>query len=188
MARAHGVSANTYKKFVVDSGAVYYNYTTSPVLVGATRSGNTFTVETDYRDMVADGAKGPVKGGRRIVGVVATLTVNLLEMSTAMLTKILTGSAATDYPTTPGKTHDKIVRSLAITDANYLTDIALVGEVTGGGANPAVFIIYNPICDGNFEMGLTDNEESVIAATFKGHFSPAAMDTEPWEIRFPVIP
>jgi hypothetical protein len=189
MARQHGVTSNTYKKFVIDSGAVYINYGESgQALLGATRGGNTFTIETEYREMPADGAKGPVKGSRRITRVDASLTVNLLEMSATNIERILTGSAVADYPVAPGvKTHDSITRTLQVADADYFTNIALVGEVTGNSTYPAVFLLKNAISDGNFEIALTDAEEGVLAITFKAHFLPSTMDSEPWEIRFPTI-
>ena len=188
MARRHGVTANTYKKFIIDSGAVYLNYGESgEALLGATRGGNTFVIETEYRDMPVDGAKGPTKGGRRIVSVNATLTVNMIELSASIMSRALPGSAVADFPTTPGKTHDQITRALAIAAADYATNIALVGEVTGNTTQAAVFIVRNALSDGNFEISLADGEEPVIAITFKAHFDPSTMDTEPWAVRFPTI-
>ncbi len=186
MARKHGITANTYKKFIVDSGAAYLNYGESDEsLLGATRGGSSFVIETEYRDMPVDGAKGPVKGGRRIVSVNAMLTVNFLELSAALLARVLPGSSIADFGSP--KTHDEITRSLAIALTDFATNIALVGEVTGGGVNAAEFVLDNALVDGNFELALTDGEEPVLAAQFKGHFDPASMHPEPWPIRFPVI-
>lgn len=186
MARKHGVTTNTYKKFIVDSGACYLNYSESDeLLLGATRGGSSFLIETEYRDMPADGAKGPVVGGRRITRVDASLTVNFVELSSVLLSRVLPGSAIADYGSP--KTHDEITRSLAIALTDYATNVALVGEVTGGGANAAEFILYNALVDGNFELALADGDEPVLTATFKGHFTPTDMDTEPWTMRFPEI-
>ena len=41
------------------------------------------------------------------------------------------------------------------------------------------------ICDGNLELGMTDNEEGVLAVQFTAHFDPDTLDTEPWTIRYP---
>jgi hypothetical protein len=188
MPRQYGITSNTYKKFIVDSGAAYLNYgEAGQTVLGATRGGSTFTIETEYRDMPVDGAKGAVKGGRRITMVNATLTVNLLELSATFMAKALPGSTVADYPATIGKTHDKITRGLAIALTDYATNVALVGEVTGNDTNPAVFLVKNALADGNFEIAMTDGEEPVLAITFKAHFDPSSMDTEPWEIRFPTI-
>lgn len=186
MARKHGVTANTYKKFIVDSGAVYLNYGESDeALLGATRGGSSFVIETEYRDMPVDGAKGATKGGRRITSVNAMMTVNFIELSSAIISRVLPGSAVADYGSP--KTHDEITRALAIALTDYATNIALIGEVTGSSINAAEFIIDNALVDGNFELATTDGDEPVLSAQFKGHFDPASMDAEPWTVRFPDV-
>ena len=44
----------------------------------------------------------------------------------------------------------------------------------------------NALCDGNFEIGMSDNEESVLKVQFTAHFDPADMDDEPWRIWYPL--
>ena len=186
MARKHGITANTYKKLIVDSGACYLNYGESDEsLLGATRGGSSFVIETEYRDMPVDGAKGPVKGGRRITSVNATLTVNFLEHSAALMSRVLSGSSIADYGSP--KTHDEITRALQIALTDYAANVALVGEVTGDSVNAAEFIIENALADGNFELAFADADEPVLSAAFKAHFDPSSMDAEPWTIRFPEI-
>lgn len=186
MARKHGITANTYKKFIVDSGACYLNYGESDEsLLGATRGGSTFAIETEYRDMPVDGAKGPVKGGRRPTAVNAMLTINFLELASTLIARVLPGASVADYGSP--KTHDEITRALAIALTDYATNVALVGEVTGGGVSAAEFILDNALVDGNFELGLADADEPVLSAQFKGHFDPSSMDAEPWTIRWPEI-
>jgi len=188
MARRHGVTTNTEKRLVVDSGAVYKNYgEAGEALLGATRGGNVFTVEQEIREMPVDGAKGMVKGFRRITKVNAIIVANFVEMSKEILQLCLVGSDIADYPSTPGKTHDQITRALEIALGDYLTNIAIVGEVTGNDTYPVVCIIKNALGDGNCEIAHTDNDESVLGITFKAHFDSADLDDEPWEIRFPTI-
>ena len=188
MSRHHGITSNSYKKFIVDSGAVYLDYDeVGETLLGATRGGNTFVIETDYRDMPVDGAKGRVKGGERITRVDATITANFVEISPTILALALPGSSTADYPDTPTKTHDQITRALVILLADYSTNVALLGEVTGDDTNAAVFIISNPLVTSNFEASLADADEPAISLSFSAHFDPSDMDTEPWEVRFPEI-
>lgn len=189
MARRHGVTTDTYKKLIIDSGAIYKNYGEGgEALLGATRGGNTFTIETEYRIMEVDGAKGPVKGMRRITGVVVSIVANFLEISPTVLNLALPGSAVADYPVAPAdKTHDSVTRALAIAIGDYYTNVAIVGEVTGNATHPIVCLISNVIADGNLEIAHTDNDEGVIPVTFKAHFDTSDLDTEPWEIRFPTI-
>lgn len=184
MARKHGVTANTFKKFIIDAGEVREGFQSvgSPgTLLGATRGGSTFTVETEYKEMAVDGAKGPVKGGRRITKVTARLTANFVEMTTALFQKALPGA----IKGTTGA-HDLIGRSLGVTDSNYLTNVVLIGDLSDAGASgPVILKIDNALADGNFEHTLNDNDESVLKVQFTGHFDPASLDTEPWKVYWP---
>ena len=187
MARKHGVTEHTYKRFAIDSGAVYKNYGESDeTLLGATRGGTSCVIESEYRHMPVDGAKGPVKGDMRLISVNAVLTANFVELSTEIFQRILPGSSVADYGSP--KTHDEITRAIQIALTDYATNVALCGEVTGAGANAFEFILDNAIVDGNFEAAMADAEEVVLSVAFKGHFDPASMDAEPWTIRWPEVP
>lgn len=102
----HGVSATSQDKILVDAGAVYMGFKTvdNPgTLLGATRGGNTFELTRTIRRMEADGARGPVKGMRRVEEVVATIKANMMELTAENL-------------------------RLAIADAIYKSGISTVGE------------------------------------------------------------
>jgi hypothetical protein len=186
MARQHGVTANTYRRFVVDSGVVRVGYTnpSSPgTLIGATRGGTTFTVEQEIRDMPVDGAKGPVKGGRRITKVTARLECNFIEFTKELLQMGLPGSDLGSHPAGTA-THDSITRALQIALADYEDSIVLIGEVSGS-AQPIICGISDAIATGNFEIAAADNDESALKISFEAHFDPASLDAEPWFVYFP---
>lgn len=184
MARKHGVTANTFKRFIIDAGEVrsgFMSVASPGTLLGATRGGSTFTVETEYKEMAVDGAKGPVKGGRRITKVTARLTANFVEMNTNLLKLSMPGST---HGTTGA--HDLISRSLQLTDAAYLNNVVLIGDISDSGASgPVILKVDNAIVDGNFEQTLNDNDESVLKVQFTGHFDPASLDAEPWKVYWP---
>lgn len=60
-------------KFYVYSGSEYK-------LIALTRGGGSFNVEREYRQINADGDRGPVKGRVVMEGSTATLTMNVLTM------------------------------------------------------------------------------------------------------------
>lgn len=156
------------------------------VLLGATRGGNTFTIETEYKDIGFDGQRGPTKGARRITNVNAKMAVNLLEITTDVIKMALPGSSSVAYPASPGTaTHDQITRALQLALTDYKQNVTLIGTV-GDLTQPIILQIKNPIVDGNFELAATDKEEAVLALQFTGHFDPSDLDTEPWEIRRPL--
>jgi len=190
MSRKHGISADTYQKFIIDSGAAYTGFTgfaALGTLLGATRGGSQFIIEQEIREMEVDGARGPVKGSRRITMVKASLTVNFIEHTTDNLKRLLVGSDSATFETD----WDAITRGdFKIADADFLSDVTLVGDVSGDTAlGECAIKLSDVIADGNFELSFADKEEGVVAVTFTAHFDPADLaagtDTEPWTIYYP---
>jgi hypothetical protein len=187
MNRKHGITEDTYKKLIIDSGAVYLGFTdfsSLGTLMGATRGGSTFVIEQEIKDMEVDGARGPMIGSRRITMVKATLTVNFIEHTAANLKRLIVGSTGTAY----NVKWEEITRALAISDSDFMDNVTLVGEVSGD-TDALGIQLRNVIADGNFEVALADKEEGVVSAAFTGHFAPADLgsgdDSEPWSFIWP---
>mgnify|MGYP003146509261 CR=1 FL=1 len=181
-----GVSTNTTKRMVIDAGAVYADYgETNERVLGATREGASFVIEQDVREMPVDGVRGPLKGGRRIIAEHARITANLLEMTAENFQLALVGSTSTlDDTATPSV--DVVTRANDFpADSEYLVNVALVGRRQGTDQD-VIFIIKNPISEGNFEIETSDDDEATLEVTFAAHFDPADVTTSPWEIRVPV--
>jgi len=184
MARQHGVSANTCKRFLIDSGAVYTGFTTFASMgtkLGATKGGNSVTIEQEIKEIEVDGARGAVKGCRRVTKVTVKATVNLIEQTLVNFKRMLPGSTSATFEVD----WDAITRSLQITDSDYLSDITIVGEVTDSAQGACAIKLLNVLQDGNVEFSLSDKEEGVIVMNFTAHFLPTDLDTEPWVIYWP---
>lgn len=185
--RLHGVTENTYYRLVFDEGKVYKNFVSMDnpgTCLGATRGGSTFTIEPEIKDIPVDGAKGPVKGGRRITKINCKLTVNMLEISQDILLMALPG-ATVDPTTTFSPDHSEIRRSLQIALGDYISNIVILAQMSGCPGHPIGFGIENALADGNFEVPLAPNEEAVISIQFTGHFDPSDLDKEPWFLLYP---
>jgi hypothetical protein len=181
----HGVTTETVNRFLLDAGAVYFNFDeTDEALIGATRGGNQFIIEQDVREIEMDGAHGPVKGARRIIEKRARIVVNLLEVTEDNILAALPGSTSEDYPSAEGKTHNKITRIRDIQDSDYWTNVTICAKKSGSD-NDFMGMIKNALADGNFELSLEDKEEGVVEIQFTAHFDPDDLDTEPWEIYDP---
>jgi len=191
MGRWHGISGETYKRIIIDSGAVYKNFVSqaSPgTLLAATRGGSTFTIEQEIKDMAVDGAKGPVKGSRRITKVNVKLVCNFISHDADLWQMALPGSEySADFATTISPVDDYHVefrRSMEIALSDYITNVVIIGQIQG--SDQAVICgLKNALADGNFEMAFTDNEESGLSVQFTGHFDPDALDEEPWILWYP---
>jgi hypothetical protein len=176
----HGVSANTPDRIVIDAGAVYTGWTsvaTPGTLLGACKGGNVFELVRTIRVIEPDGAKGPVKGLRRIETVSAKLTVNLIEITEANLLIALTGASATSHVITGGE----------VADADYIDKVALVGTVMGftGTSDPIVIELHNVLVDGPFTLNMNPKDEAVIQLVFTAHYANDDLATEPWSITYP---
>lgn len=188
MTRRHGITASTSERFVIDAGAVYTGFTdfdSLGTLLGATKGGSSFTIEQEIKEIEVDGAPGPVSGFRRIVRVKASLTCNFLEHTLTNLKRMLVGSDSATFDTS----WDKITREATFDSSAFLSNIAIIGEVTDGAAGAMGIELSNVLADGNFELSFADKEEGVIAVTFTAHFDPDDLasddNTEPWAILWP---
>ena len=176
----HGVSTDTPDRILIDAGAVYTGWTdvnTPGTLLGATRGGNVFELARTIKRIDPDGARGPVKGFRRIEEVVATLTVNLIEITKANLLIAIAGSAA------PAQ----VVTGAEIDDGDYISKVAIVGTITGfdGTTKPIICVLENAMVDGPFTLGLNPKDEAVLVLKFTAHYLDSDLDAEPWSITYP---
>lgn len=99
----HGVSTDSADRILIDAGAIYFGFKSADnpgTLLGATRGGNSFELARTIRRMEADGAKGPVKGLKRLEEVVATIKANMLELTAENLRRAIAGAIYTAGTTT----------------------------------------------------------------------------------------
>ncbi len=176
----HGITSSTPDRLLIDAGAVYTGWTSvaSPgTLLGATKGGSVFEVKRTIKDIRPDGAKGPVKGFRRVEEVSATLKVQLLEITEANLLTALPGSAASSH----------VITGDEIDDADYISKVALVGTITGfdGTSAPIILELSNVLVTSSLSMKTEPNGETVVELTFEAHYSDSDLDTEPWSITYP---
>jgi len=184
-AKTGSLRKESLRNLLVDAGAVYLNYGEEDErLLGATQGGASFNVEQEVREIEVDGARGPIKGGRRVVEEHARITVNLMEMTPENLEIALFGAEASDNGSDGGK---KVTRSISTPgDSAYFKNIALVGDIAGS-SEPAIFLIKNAMADGNFELTTEDQDEAAVEVQFTAHFDPEALHESPWEIRMPAL-
>ncbi|SFJ83259.1 hypothetical protein [Thermoflavimicrobium dichotomicum] len=187
--QTHGITRQTIKNMLLDAGAVYVNYgETDERLIGATSGGNTFTVEREIKIIEIDGARGKVKGARRITEENAVLTINLLEMSAENFKLMLTAADVSDWLDTDGSTViGKVIKPRGqILDSDYVKNIALVATVSGTD-QPCVIILKNVLADDELEIELEDKEEGKPEVALSAHYDPEKVTEPPYEIRYPAV-
>ncbi len=179
-ARETGLNIETPNRIVVDAGALYVNYGEgNQALLGATRGGGAFRITQEFRDVEVDGVLGSIKGLRRVVQASASITCTLIEFTDENLQRLIPGASIADLAN-----HKSLTRQAAIADSDYLTNLALVANVSNQNNN-FIGIIRNVLQTGEFAMTVTDREEGVVACEFTAHFDGSTPTLEPWELRWP---
>lgn len=176
----HGVSSNSADRLVLDAGVIYTGWTSIAVpgtLLGATKGGSVLEINRTFRDIRPDGSLGPVKGFRRREEVVATLTVNLIEVTEANVLTALAGSEAAAH----------VITGAELADGDYISKVAWCLKHTGFTMTtaPLFVTLSNCLVDGPFTIQGSPHDESVIKLVFKAHFADDALTTEPWEVVYP---
>ena len=133
-------------------------------------------INREFEDLRPDGAKGPVKGFRRVKDVNAKLTVMQLEITEAVLLKMLPGASATSH----------VITGAEIDDDDYF-NLGYVLDHTGFvmTSNPLEFKLSNCIAVGPFKMEAKNNEPVITEIVFEAHYADSDLATEPWEITYP---
>jgi hypothetical protein len=80
---------------------------------------------------------------------------------------------------------DEITRSAPIALSDYISNVAIIAEMSDTTAEPCAIVLDNVLSDGNFDLTFGDKEEGVIPVTFTAHFDPDDLDTEPYHIYYP---
>jgi hypothetical protein len=156
----------------------YGTVTVGGTAIGLTRGGSAFVVEREYRQIEADGDKGPVVGRISVDTEVARLTVNALELFTAAnMTKY--------YPAmtlTTSTTQDtlKSTVGLAIIAGDH-ADVIWTGKTIDGKA--VTVTIEDAINMSNLEWTFEDKSEVVPVLEFTACWTDGST-TPPWSVVF----
>ena len=176
-----------YNKVELGEGLIIANFDTANELtIGATRGDSVFTITRNIKDIPVDGTLGKVKSGRRLVEENATLKIAALELAANFKNLFAglseaggTGNAAGYFG---AAAYTKTVSNLAVSDADYLTNIAFVGLTKGG--KPIAAIVKNALGDGNIAMSYKNKDEVVAETTFTGHYESSGAPASMWEKRY----
>lgn len=193
-----GVTSGTPKHLQLDAGAFLKNFdpTTdtwatakATKLIGATAGGGSFSAVPTIRRIEVDGVKGATKGFEALDEWVVTMTANVKEITADTLKLALaTGSyaGAKSPSSSTSNNYNKVTAANDIADSDYLTNITWVGTLSGS-ALPVIIVMKNALCTNGLTLTTADKAEGVIALTFTAHYDPAALDTVPFEIYYPII-
>lgn len=178
-----GVRAGTHKNLLIGPGAIYKNFKSPSdlgTLMGATKGGNKVSIKQDWHNSEIDGALGPIKGARWLIGEEVELETNLLEYSLDNLKQQLPGAVidSTDAD------YDIISQTDDIGLVDYY-DVAIVGELIGK-KKPIIFLVRNAVATEPLEVDTgTGKDDIVLKTKFVGHYTEEEPTTPPYKIYYP---
>lgn len=181
----HGITENTPSELMFRAGVVYKNLKFADgewngEVLGATSGGSKFSLVEEFADAEVDGALVKVKGLKVKIGETGTLETNVTEFKEDVIKEAL--HLVTSAKTAEGYT--VYTTKGLIGDADYLENIAFVGELTSG--KQVIFILPNAFCTSGMEIEPKDKEQAVYALTFEAHATiDGDLDHLPVEIYYP---
>jgi len=190
-----GYTSKTAKNYVINAAVVYTNVTHTEVggfegtLHGATSGGVKVTIEQEYRDIEVDGTSHTkVKGNKVLESANATITANMKEITAETIRQSLNGTIA-DATVEEAPTGYKVIRTKRkVEDIDYITNIAVVGTLSGT-SEPVIAIIDNALCISGLDGEMQDNGEMVIEQIYQAHATPEQLEADefPWRILYPTV-
>lgn len=147
-------------------------------VLGATRGGGTFVVNSEIREPEVDGKRYRFKGGAFVDSVDAQLTGTLVEIRPEVFKRILaTGETATSGQKTTVKMHT------AIQDSDYIEKLVWVGDMSDGGL--VLIALKNALNNSGMTMTFTDKGEGTIPFEFHAYQENVEdYDYAPFEVIF----
>lgn len=168
--KTHGITADTPKNILLGAGTIHKGFTYDEIsstwnfaesLIAATQGGNTLTIEPEITNVEVDGAWVKTKGLAVKTGEVATLEVNLAEITPDILKTILMAEDGTSAYTG----WNVIESSPVIAPETYLDDLAFVGKTLDG--SPIIVIFPSALCTSGLNLEGKSKENSTVPATFE---------------------
>lgn len=143
--------------------------------IAITRGGGQFVIEREYRDIEADGDRGPVKGRTVIDKSVPKLTINALSMLPEDFTNYYPGMQSTT------DTNTKVTGKTDISTEDY-KNVKWTGKTKQGKG--VIITLKNAINLENLDWTLQDKDEVIQALTYVGTYDEDDMENEPWDVEF----
>lgn len=185
MTRRHGIQADTYEKLLLDSGAIYTDFTSPAVpgtLLGATRGGAVFKRMPTYKETPYEGIPGQVVGQKHLTMVKVSLDVSVISFDTDNLALAIPNSSVS----APAAGFVQISEAEWDAEAVHsLTNVAILAQLSGS-ASPIAIVLDNPICEKDLSLTFKDKGEAVSKWVFSAFYSESAgFGTAPWRIYWP---
>ena len=150
----------------------------SPLILGMTSGGGTFTATRELRQAEVDGRRYAFKGDKFVDSIDAQITSTLVEITAPNVQRLVSAAAAT----ASGKTTVSIKTAID-TGTDYLTNVCWIGDLADGGL--VVIVLDNALNTEDFSLAFQDKAEGKMTFGFHAHQGTVnAYDTAPFRVIF----
>jgi hypothetical protein len=147
-------------------------------ILGATDDGLSVDYEPEFQDWEFAGVPGNIRGGRRLISATVTAEGSFTEITPANMSKFIPNLDVEDWEMglTPTKVGDILTPRPYIVDADYMDNLAIIGERQGTNI-PMVVLIYNAMNAEGFSLSLEgDENRSATDVSFTGSYGIEGYD------------
>jgi hypothetical protein len=141
-------------------------------ILGATDDGLSVDYEPEFQDWEFAGVPGNIRGGRRLISATVTAEGSFTEVTVDNMKKFIPNLDSEDWEigTTPTKIGDILTPRPYIVDADYMDNLAIIGERQGTNV-PMIVMIYNVMNAEGFSLSLEgDENRSATDVSFTGSY------------------
>lgn len=185
-----GITEKTPENIVFGAGTIHRGLTFDPTtkkwnfeesLIGATQGGSTLTITPTILNIEADGKTVNVAELTAKTGEVATLQMNMLEITPEILKEAVIGNIAdsADY-----EGFVEITSKARIEKGDYVDKLGFIGyRLTG---EPIIVIFDKALCTSGLSLNPQNNNASPTSTTFECYAEiTGSHDTLPYHILVP---
>lgn len=165
--KKHGITSATLENLMFSAGVYYKNlkwasnaWTGTPL--GATSGGGKLNIEPEYVDAELDGATVAVKGAKQKLGEAGSMEINMTEFAEGLITEALHLEKDSSKTVTGFNVYKT---KAALTDDDYLENIAFVGNLVDGRF--VIVVMENSICTSALELEPKNKTQATFALTYE---------------------
>jgi|GEM_PF-2710263 len=161
------------REIFLGEGAVWANYTSSAVLLGATQGGSKFNIDKKVINPKVDGIYGNVRGIQRVDIFIPHLIINFLKINYTLL-----GYGLPSTVVDQGDYHE-FSFDLNFEASDVLTDVTFVGQKHTGQL--VKISVFNALNVGDIEMDFKEKGEVTTELDYRGCYAAATPTVPPFE-------
>lgn len=186
----NGLRKSSPKNLMIGPGIITKNFnpaTFDPAdmstwgeMLGATKGGNSVSLDMEWHNTEVDGALGTVSGMKWLTKAEAKAVTNLLEVTKENLQMKMNVFSVTSF----NDKYDKIAHNGSVAPSP-VTNIAIFGSIVGK-AVPVVIVLENAQSTDSVEIPLGNGKDDVVLkAEFEAEYAPENATKIPFYILYP---